>query len=93
MEEDVSLSIMEETTDASSSPQQEPQATLIGKLKALLPFLYNSMSIEEKEAINKSDWLLSKTRSLWSVNGLKMRLKVFGDFLPLLRYKSVVLCE
>jgi hypothetical protein len=62
-EDDASLNFLQETSGASSSPQLEPDSSLTSKLKALCPLLFNSLSIEEKEALNNPNWLLANTLS------------------------------
>jgi hypothetical protein len=51
---DASLNFLEESTEASSSSQQEPGASLTCKLKSLCLPLFNSLTFEEKEALNNS---------------------------------------
>jgi hypothetical protein len=51
---DASLNFLEESTEASSSSHQEPGDSLTYKLKALCLPLYNSLTFEEKEALNNS---------------------------------------
>jgi hypothetical protein len=60
-ETDASLDFLNESLGGSAPPLLEPDTSLSGKLLLLCPLLFNSLTCEEKEAINTSEWLLENT--------------------------------
>jgi hypothetical protein len=68
-EVDASLDFLHESLGVSSSSLLEPDSSLSGKLQSLCPLLFKSLSCEEKEAINNSEWLLANTLSKKSIPG------------------------